>query len=218
LNLTEYIRLITKRGWILVALALIIGGTAFLISRQQTPIYRATQKVVIEPSRADLGLTESSRGLINQLAVIINSQQVAARIIEQLQLDITPGELMSNVTIAPDQLRLTIQIDVDNPHPGTAQDIARAWGQYLSDYRAERNQSSLREDRIFATMPDLPSVGQHAPRPLFNGIAGALLGLIIGGVIVFVLEYLESAMIRRREDVERITDVKVVAVIPPFDN
>ncbi|NOK86044.1 MAG: hypothetical protein GFH27_549395n66 [Chloroflexi bacterium AL-W] len=218
MNLTEYIRLITKRGWILLVLAFIVGGTAFFISRQQTPVYRATQKVVIQPSRADLGLAEASVRLINSLVVIADSQQVAAQIIEDLRLDITPGELMGNVTIAPDQLRLTIQIDVNNPNPGTAQDIARAWGLWLENYRVEQNQQAQREDRVEAVLPDLPSVGQFAPRPLFTGIAGALLGLIVGGVIVFALEYLESAMIRRRDDIERSVGVRVVAVVPPSDN
>ncbi|TVR23519.1 MAG: hypothetical protein EA396_03080 [Anaerolineaceae bacterium] len=217
MNLSEYFRLVTRRGWILLALALIIGATAFFISRQQTPVYRATQKVVIQPSRADLGLAEASVRLINSLVVIADSQEVAAEIIERLQLDITPGELMSNVTIAPDQLRLTIQIDVDNINPGVAQDLARAWGQWLQDYRIEQNQQAQREDRVDAVLPDLPSVGQSAPRPLFNAIAGALLGLIVGGAIVFTLEYLESAMVRRREDIERTIDLNVLAAIPPTE-
>lgn len=214
MNLTDYLRILVRRGWIMLALAVIAGGTAYTLSNQETPVYRATQIVVIEPSRADLGLAEASVRLINSLVVIIDSQEVAADIIESEDLDMTPGELKGNVSIAPDQLRLTIQIDVNSTSIEEASRIARAWGQWLVDFREERNALVRREDRVNAIMPDQPSVGQFSPRPTFNGIAGALLGLIVGGVIVFVLEYLESGILRSREDVERRLGMSVLASVP----
>jgi capsular polysaccharide biosynthesis protein len=47
-----------------------------------------------------------------------------------------------------------------------------------------------------------------------NALAGGVLGLLLGGVIVFVLEYLESSIVRRREDIERSMDMPVLAAIP----
>jgi capsular polysaccharide biosynthesis protein len=44
-----------------------------------------------------------------------------------------------------------------------------------------------------------------------------LFGLIIGVVIVFVLEYLESSIVRRREDVERSLELPVLANIPQME-
>ncbi|MFW5709627.1 MAG: YveK family protein [Chloroflexota bacterium] len=214
MSLTDYLRILLRHGWIVIALALIAGGTAFFVSRQETPVYRASQVVLIQPSRPDLGLAEASVRTINSLAVYLDSELRAQEIIEELQLDMTPGELMSRVSIAPDQLRLTIQIDVNSTDPGEAARIARAWGQTLVDYREDRNQLVRREDRVDALLPDAPRVGQFSPRPTFNGIAGALLGLLVGGVIVFVLEYLESGLIRRREDLERNTQLAVLASIP----
>lgn len=214
MNLTDYVRVLVRRGWIMVLLALIAGGTAFYFSRQQTPVYRATQIVVLQPSRADLGLAEASVRIINSLVVIINSEQIAAEIIDELQLDMRPGELKSNVTIASDQLRLTIRIDVNSTDQDVAYRVAQAWGQKLVEYRDEENQRALQADRVRAVMPDNPSVGQIAPRPTFNGIAGALLGLLVGGVIVFVLEFIESGVIRTRTELENETDLPTLASIP----
>jgi capsular polysaccharide biosynthesis protein len=45
-------------------------------------------------------------------------------------------------------------------------------------------------------------------------VAGVLLGAAVGVVIVFVLEYLESSMIRRRDDIERGLNLPVLASIP----
>lgn len=217
MNLSEYVRILLRRGWIFVLLAVIAAGSAYAFSRQQAPVYRATQNVVIQPSRADLGLAEASVRLLNSLVAIIDSEQRAQTIIEQLSLDLVPGELMAMTTIAADQFRLVIRIDVEGQNQNEVFDIARAWGQALEDYRDEQNALARREDRVFAIMPDLPQMAQVAPRPTVNAIAGGILGLLVGGVIVFVLEYLESSVVRRREDLERSLKLDVVATIPGFD-
>lgn len=214
LNLTDYVRILVRRGWIMVVLALIAGGTAFYFSRQQTPVYRATQLVVLEPSRADLGLAEAIVRIINSLVVIINSEQLAGEIIDELQLDMRPSELKSNVSFESDQLRLTIRIDVNNTDQDVAFRVARAWGQKVVEYRDDVNQRSKQEDRVSALMPDTPSIGQVSPRPTFDGIAGGLLGLLVGGVIVFILELIESSVIRTRKELEDETDLPTLATIP----
>jgi capsular polysaccharide biosynthesis protein len=120
--------------------------------------------------------------------------------------------LNSKVTIAPDPLRFTIQIDVDLPNGDLANDVARTWGEMLVQYRNEQNQTVRREDRIDALLPDLARYELLQPRPTINAIAGAVLGVLLGGIIIFVLEYLESSVVRRRDDLER--DLTVLAAIP----
>ncbi len=214
MNLTEYLRILIQRGWILILLAVITGSTAYLVSREQTPEYRASQRVIIQPSRPDLGLSEASIRLLEPLVAIINSEQVAQEIIDDLRLDMTAGELKGNATIAADQLRMIIQIDVDSTDQEVAQAVASAWGQKLKDYRDEQNQTVNREDRVDAIISDFPAVSQIAPRPLLTGIAGGILGLIIGGLIIFALEFVESAIVRRREDLERNLQIPVLSTIP----
>jgi len=217
LNLTEYVRLLARRGWIMVVLAVIAGGTAYVLTSQQDPVYRATQIAVIEPSRADLGLASATERLLNSQVVIIDSLSVAQQIVDDLELPLTAGDLKGMATIAADQFRLVIQIDVESENPNMASAIAAAWGRELQEYRDEANSDARREDRIFARLPERPSVGQIAPRPRIFGIAGGILGLLVGGVIIFVLEYLESSIVRRREDLERTLDLPVLANIPGFD-
>jgi capsular polysaccharide biosynthesis protein len=217
-NLTEYVRILARRGWIMLLLAVIAGGSAYFLSREQEPVYRASQVVLIQPSRFDLGITEASVRLLNSLAVYIDTETIAQSVIEDLKLDMTPGELKSNVTIAPDQLRLTIQIDVDNKDPKVASDVALAWGRKLEAYRNEQNQLARREDRVNAIPIDFPAISQKSPRPKITGAAGAILGLLVGGVIVFMLEYLESSVVRRSEELERMANAPVLASIPNFDS
>ena len=217
MKLTDYARILIRRGWIMLLVALIAGFSAYYFSKQQTPVYRATQKVLLLPSRSDLSLTESNRSLLETYAVYLNSSLRAQEVIDTLHLERIAGELMSHVTIASDKYRMVIQIDVEDRDGETAKQIAQAWGQILIDYRNEQNQLVRREDRIDPQLVDTPTYSQSAPRPQIMAVAGAILGLLVGGVIVFIMEYLESSVIRRDEDIERLINVPVLASIPDFE-
>jgi capsular polysaccharide biosynthesis protein len=118
------------------------------------------------------------------------------------------------VTIASDPLNLTIQIDVDLTDGDLANDVAREWGNLLIQYRNDQNQRARREDHITASLQDNARYSQLQPRMVLNTLAGAILGLILGGAVVFVLEFLESSVVRSRGDLERSADIAVLATIP----
>lgn len=217
MNLSEYVRILVRRGWIMLLLAALAGGGAWLITRDDTPVYQATHRILIQPSRPDLSLTESSSRILEPLRVYLDSRERAQEVIDLLQLDMTPGQLLADTATAADQFRFTIQIEVESTQPDVAVAAAQAWGQLLIEYREELNAGNRREDRVDARPVDAPTVGQIAPQPRIVGIAGAILGLIVGGVIVFVLESIESSVVRRRDDLERSLDLDVLAVIPSFD-
>ncbi len=214
MNLMDYASLLLRRGWIMILLAVVAAGAAFVFSRQMQPMYRATQTLLLVPSRSDLGIAEATNRLLANHAAYLDSKLRAAEVIERLQLDMTPDELYTNATIVPVQISLTIQIDVDNPNPAVAVDAAREWGELLVEYRNALNQESRREDRITARPQDNPSPSQISPNVLVNTLVGAILGFFIGGIIVFVLEFLESNMIRNRRDVEQYLELPVLATVP----
>jgi len=217
MNLTYYVRILIRRGWIIALAAAITAGAAFGFSKLQTPTYRATQYVLLQPARNDYGLTETLRYLLRSYVVFLNTDEQAANAIERLQLDMTPGEVRGHTTISSDPTQLTVQIDVTMEDGPTAARIATELGRLLVEERTEDNRDLQREDRIEARLIDTATYGQYTPRTMINTIAGAVLGLLVGGAVVFVLEYLESNIVRRREDVERFLDLPVLAAIPAED-
>jgi len=217
MNLMEYVRIVTRRLWIIALLMILTMAAAFLLSRVQTPIYRATQKILMQPSRIDYGLAEATTRLMRSYVVWLDSDDRAREVIDILKLDMTPGELRRNVTVDTDESRLLITIDVDLPDGDLANDVARQWGNLFIEWRNEENQRTRYEDRIRATLVDYPVYSQIQPRTAINVAAGAVLGLILGGVIVFVLEYFESNIIRRRDDVLRSLETPVLGTIPAED-
>lgn len=216
MQLTDALMIVVRRWWVVLLLALIAAGSTYLLSSAQPPVYRATQLVLLQPSRSDFGLTEASRLLLNPLVVYLDSSQIAAQIIDDLQLPYTPEDLMARKTIAPDTLRMVIQIDVDLEDMAAAEAVARAWGGALVEYRNEQNQQAAREDRVLAVLPDVPVIQQIAPQALLNTAAALILGLILGIVAAFGVEAVERLVVRRRADLNQLT-LPVLASIPGRD-
>jgi capsular polysaccharide biosynthesis protein len=214
MNLVDYLRILVRRGWIILLLALIAAGSAYVLTQGQTPIYRSTQRVLLQPSRADLGLSESIIRIMESYALYLNSSLQAQKVIDDLQLDVRAEELLGRVNVDADSLRLMIQVDVDDTSPDQANRIATAYGELLRAYQNERNQRARREDRIDVELQDVARASLNRPRPAVNAAAGGVLGVLLGALIVFVLEFLESNIVRRREDVERVLSIPVLAAVP----
>lgn len=217
MNLLDYVRILTRRGWIIVLAIIITSGAAYGYSKTQTEVYRATQRVLHSPGRNDLGLAETMRTLLRSYVEFLNTDAVAARVIDTLEIDMQPSELRSNVRIDSDPTTLTIQINVDLEDGPTAAAVATQWGQQLVDWRGQENSTLRREDRINAQLLDTATYGLYRPNTQVNVLAGAILGLLVGGAIIFLLEYLESNILRHSDDVERLMDGPVLASIPQHD-
>src|SRR5688500_11018322 len=114
MRLSDYTRVLFRRWCVIVLLTGIAAVSAYVVISRQPPMYRSTQLVLIQPSRADFGLTEAGRLLLNSMVVYLDSSRIAQQIIDDLQLPTNADALMSNKTIAPDTLRLVVQIDVDS--------------------------------------------------------------------------------------------------------
>lgn len=216
MNLLDYGRIIIRRGWIAILLAILAAVAAFGFSKVVTPVYRGTQTVLLVPVRSDLGLTEAALRLINSRQAYLNSTLVAQQIIDDLQLDLDPSYLLGRTTIVPNRDSLAIQIDVDLPeqHKPQIEAIVWAWSQELIDYQNELNQSARQEDRIQARVQDNARSYQLRPDTKIYTAIGGIGGLFLGIVLIFLLEYLESNVIRRREDVETALELKVLATVP----
>lgn len=217
MSLVDYGRILVRRGWIMILLALLIAGAAYFFSTKMTPVYRATQRVLILPSRSDFGLTEATTRLLNSRVAYLNSSLRASQIIENLTLDMEPAYLLSKTTIAPNRDTLEIQIDVDLEQPELAQRVATEWGIVLVQYQNDLNQQARQEDRINAQLQDNARVSQVSPKVLINALIGGLIGLFLGAIFIFVLEYLESSIVHRREDVENVVGLTVLTTVPPQD-
>ena len=212
--LIEYLRLLRRRGWILLLAAIVTAASAFVFSKIQTPIYKSTIYVLVQPARTDFGLTQSAKILLRSYVAWLDTDSRAAEVIDAIQLDRTPQDLRGDVEIASDDSRFVIQIDVEDEIGDQANDIAKKWAEIFVQWRQDQNQTQRREDRVDAFILDAPRYSLDRPNTKINVAAGAILGLLLGGVIVFALEWVESGVIRSASDIERFLGLTVAGAIP----
>jgi len=214
-QLKDYIRIVAKRGWIILLVAVITTVSALVFSRIQTPIYRSTIYLNVWPARLDWGLQQTIKGLMRNYTGEIASRNTAIKVIDRLQLDITPDELREKLTVSPIESDFLMQIDADDYDPLIARDIAQTTAEvfveHISVYMLDQDKS----ERVEVSIRDYALPGTlHKPKWKINALAGAILGILVGGLIVFVLEWLEADILRTSEDVETRTGMPVLGVIP----
>ena len=212
--LGEYFRILRRRGWIIVLLAGLTAASALVFSTVQNPVYRATVNVLVQPARTDFGLAQSAKLLLDSYVAFLDTDNSAAAIIQDLQLDMLPETLRADVSIAAEAQRFLITIEVDNENGDAANDIARKWAELLVQWRNDENQKQRREDRVTALLLDAPRYVLDHPRRGLNTAAGGVLGILLGGLLIFFLEYWDAGILRTRTDVERQLNLAVLGAIP----
>ncbi len=215
MNILEYIRVLRRRGWIILVAIAVTAASALLFSVLQEPEYRSSVQVAIELARPDLSLTQSTKQLLRSYATMVWSKQRAQQVIHKLNLTIVPEDLIGDVKIVPDESLMVIQIDVDSYDGEYANNIANAWAQLLVEWRNEQNAKQNKEDRVFASIIDPASYHQIRPKTFINVAAGGIFGLVLGAVVVFALEWLEAGIVRDPRSLERETGLTIIGVIPP---
>lgn len=197
----------------ILLLAALTAGAAFAFSRMQTPVYEATARLLIT-SRPDFGQTQAARELRQDFATYLYSSLRAQDVISELQLDMTPTDLLADAEIAASTSENVVQVRVESTDPDLAKQIARTWAEQLIAWRRVENANFPREDRIKAELLDNPTVGLDRPQTRVNVAAGAVFGALLGILLVFILEWIESGIVRRPDDVERYLEIPVIGTIP----
>jgi capsular polysaccharide biosynthesis protein len=80
------------------------------------------------------------------------------------------------------------------------------------------NQQQDKRDRVEVSIVDnVYNLGyqQYSPKTSINVLAAGLFGALVGVLVIFFLEWLQTDVIRSAEDIERAIDVTVLGAIPP---
>jgi len=216
MELREYLRILRKRGWIILLVAVIAAVSAIGFSKIQTPVYRASIKLTVDPARlADYGQTLAVKNILRNYSEKLRTRKMAQRVVDRLQLDIPAPALLEKVSVDPDEANYTIQIDAKDYDPDVARQIVQTIAELFVQDRQAANLEVDQRDRIDVRILDSALAGElFSPKTRVNALAGGIFGVLLGGIILFTLEWLESDVIRSAEDVERYIGVVIVGSIP----
>lgn len=215
MELMQYLRVLLRKWWVIALACVITVTSAVVFSEIRPPIYRSSAVLQVIPARYDYGLTLAAEQLLRQFANQIHTTSTAQQVIDELQLDITVDKLLAGVTVASIPEDFLIQIDADRPDPQEARDVASAFARDFVAFHAGEMLDIDREDRVqIRILEDAKYGWVHWPKTKTLALAGGVLGLLIGLLLAFGLEYLESDVLRSTEDVERHVGVAVLGSIP----
>lgn len=219
MQLQDYARVLFKRGWIIILLAVIATASAYAFSKLQTPIYSSTVTLSAVPSRSsDYGQTLAIKNLLRNYVQQMQSPGITQQVIDKLQLDVTPDKLVSQLNFNADESTLLITIEARHPNPAVAAKMGQTLAETFVSLHNQQNLQIDQTDRILVSiLHNATSPVVFSPKTSINTGAGAILGALIGVIIVFVLEWLESDIVRTAEDVERFIGMTVLGAIPTFN-
>ncbi len=214
MELKDYLRILRRRGWIMILVAVLTAATAFGVSQLQTPEYKSSIQVFVRPEAIDNGTLLAVTQILRGFVSYIDSRIFAQRVINALGVDMLPEKLINNVTIASITENYIIQIDVVDTNGEQANRIANEWANQFVLWRNQDNANQLKQYRVDANIVQDAAYVKFRPQTILNTAAGGIIGLMVGALIVFFLESIESNILRAPDDVERALGITVLAAIP----
>jgi capsular polysaccharide biosynthesis protein len=211
----EYWNIVRKRGWIILLVAVVAAVAALGVSTIMPETYKATIQLSVNPARADWGLNQATKDLLRNYGVNIKSHTMTQKAIDIAQLDMSTYDFLDNLDVSDDASNLTITIAAESHDPEEARLMAQTLADVFVQDRTQWNSEQDKSDRIYVTkVDDIRDVPLASPNKKINTLAGAVFGAIIGGVIVFFVEWLESDILRTPAEVEKAMGVSVLGAIP----
>ena len=213
-------RVLLKRLWVILLVVSVVVGFAVGVSFWQTPEYVASTKLLVgqeQGNGVDTNLGGSISGLqaLTQTMIIaIDTRPVADEAIRRLGLEISPDELLGNLTIEQIESSQFILLSYTATDPATATQVVNTVGQVSSERISE---ASATANNITATVYEKAEIPESpaSPQPLRNGLLAGAFGLMLGIGLALLMEYLDYSW-RSPEEVEQISGVPTFATIPDF--
>jgi capsular polysaccharide biosynthesis protein len=208
----EYWNIARKRGWIILLVALIAAvGVSLVLPKT----YKATIQLSINPARADWGLNQATKDLLNNFVLNIKTHHMAQLAIDDAQLDMSTYDFLANLDVSTDAANLAITIAAESHDPEEARLMAQTLADNFVQERDQWNNEQDKVNRIYVEkVDDIRDVPLASPKVKFNTLAGAVFGAIVGGIIVFFLEWLQSDILRTTADVHKAVGITVLGAIP----
>ena len=219
MDLREILQIILKRLWIIILVTLVCIVSSGIISYFVLDnIFEASTTLMVSKTRDE----ESSNLqyndiLLNQKLVktyseIVKSNRVLEKVIEQLGLNMSTGDLRSKVQVNSVSDTEIIRISVEDQDANFATELANS----IAVVFMGEIGGIMKMDNVQFIDPAQTPINPIKPRPMLNMAIAGVLGMMVSVFAIFLLEYFDNT-IKTIEDVEQKTGLPVLGSIPVFD-
>ena len=217
IDLVELMRAIMRKWWLIVGFMVVAGGISYYITTEYiTPIYEAKSTLFIGKendvlSNISLGDLQVDNKLVVDYRELIKTRLVTEEVINDLALLTTVDGLITNLNINIISESRFMHITFKDPVPERATQVVNR----LSEVLAEKAESIVGVKNVqivdYALVPTVPI----SPSIRKNVAIAAVLGMMVALGIIFLLMMLDNT-VRTEEDLEKLSQVPVLGVIPKF--
>ena len=212
----EYLAIFLKRWPLIAGIVVIAVAASFIFSRLQTPIYRATVFLAVSPSRIDYSLILSIENILRQNARQLTTDRLGEIVNARLNLDLPIERLREKAKVSAVPEDLLLMLEVDDTDANRARDIAFVWADEFSKFHQNKMAGLEPRDRIEIDLLDKPGPAVlNWPKRTQIMSAAAVLGLLLGSILVFALEFLDDT-IKEPKDIDRYVGLPVIGTIPAW--
>ncbi|PWN04907.1 hypothetical protein DJ010_04720 [Nocardioides silvaticus] len=213
--------MVLRRRWRTIIAMLLLGlGVAAAISYfLMTPKYESTSKVVVSVNASSASEASSAAFFLqNRVATyadLAKSTELSERVIDVLDLDMTPKELSDKISTEVVQETSALTITVSDEDPREAQTIADVVTTEFQAFAEEiETIGSDGTSQISLTISDSPEYNGSAVSPdwILNLLAGGLIGLLLGVALAVSRELLDRT-VRTADHISEVTEAPVLASI-----
>lgn len=187
----------------------------------KVPMYKSTSTVVLASAGENNGNNNSitqnditiNQKLIATYREIIKSRRVLGQVITNLKLDITPDELSRSITVTnqaeTDVIRISVSHVKREEAAKIANEIAKVFSNEIVDIYNIKNVSII-DTAIEASNPYNINVIKDA-------IIAAVLGIVLGCGIIFVMFYFDTT-IKNPEEIQSKIGLPLLGIVPLVDD
>jgi len=219
LELKEYLKLLLKWMWLIIAVPLLASIlSAYISIFILEPVYEAntTLYVIHKSNGSELSIAYNDlligQQLVKDYKEIVKSRRITTKVIEELELGyLTPSQLANKISVDSKNETRLIEIRVQDKDPRTAANIANKVAEVFKEEVVE----IMKVENINIVDTAQVPVNPIKPRLLMNVAVAFVLGLLVAVGLAFVIEYFDDT-IKSTEDVEQYLELTVLGTIPEF--
>ena len=210
-----------RAAWWFPVVGLVTGALAALaVSLLQTPEYTSETQLFVSTTDATSTSdvfqgSQFSQQRVTSYAQLLTGEEMAQRVIDRLDLDMTAGQLSDGVSATAVTDTVLIDITVTDPSAAQAQRIATALGEEFTTFAAELETTDVSgASPVKVTVTDSPSkpVSPSSPQTTRNLALGGLVGALMGAVLAIARTRLDRS-VRDAEEAAELAGAPVIGVM-----
>ncbi|WP_448617018.1 polysaccharide biosynthesis tyrosine autokinase [Modestobacter sp. URMC 112] len=215
-----------RSGWWLPAIGLLVGAAAALLaSLLQTPQYTSHTQFFVSTNTSDTTYdafqgSQFSEERVTSYAELLTGDDLAQRIVDQLDLDVSPQDLVTQITATAAIDTVLIDVSVTDPSPARTQLVATTLGQeFVALVEELESPAGGGTSPVKVTVTDAPElpISPSAPDLRRYLAMGILVGVSLGAALAVARVHLDRS-VRSAEDASKLSGAPVVGVILRDDN